>query len=93
MPSGSPQSTAATAVRKRPRHTKRQLQEWRQGYVFLLPAVIILGIFIGISALFVIYLSFCKVNLYTNSYTRGFPRHGGRPARVLHALSVDGQGR
>ena len=60
MPSGSPQSTAATAVRKRPRHTKRQLQEWRQGYVFLLPAVIILGIFIGISALFVIYLSFCK---------------------------------
>ena len=69
MPSGSPQSTAATAVRKRPRHTKRQLQEWRQGYVFLLPAVIILGIFIGISALFVIYLSFCKVNLFTNSYT------------------------
>ena len=61
MPSGSPQSTAVTAVRKRPRHTKRQLQEWRQGYVFLLPAVIILGIFIGISALFVIYLSFCKV--------------------------------
>lgn len=69
MPSGSPQSTAVTAVRKRPRHTKRQLQEWRQGYVFLLPAVIILGIFIGISALFVIYLSFCKVNLFTNSYT------------------------
>ena len=69
MPSGSPQSTAVTAVRKRPRHTKRQLQEWRQGYVFLLPAVVILGIFIGISAIFVVYLSFCKVNLFTNSYT------------------------
>ncbi|OUN68132.1 hypothetical protein B5G12_12955 [Faecalibacterium sp. An58] len=52
---------------KRP--SKRKLQEWRQGYLFLTPAVIVLGIFIGIAALFVVYLSFHKVNLFTDSYT------------------------
>lgn len=49
--------------------TKRQLQEWRQGYLFLTPALLIIGIFIGISALFVVYLSFHKVNLFTDTYT------------------------
>lgn len=49
--------------------TKRQKQEWRQGYLFLAPAVLIIGVFIGISALFVVYLSFHKVNLFTDTYT------------------------
>lgn len=49
--------------------TKRQLQEWRQGYLFLTPAVLIIGVFIGLSALFVVYLSFHKVNLFTDTYT------------------------
>lgn len=48
--------------------TKRQFQEWRQGYLFLTPALLIIGIFIGISALFVVYLSFHKVNLFTDTY-------------------------
>lgn len=59
--------TAAIQFEKRP--SKRKLQEWRQGYLFLLPALIILGIFIGIAAVFVVYLSFHKVNLFTDSYT------------------------
>ena len=59
--------TAAIQFDTRP--SKRKLQEWRQGYLFLLPAVVILGIFIGIAAIFVVYLSFHKVNLFTDSYT------------------------
>lgn len=61
-----------TAAKKRSRRvgpTKRQLQEWRQGYLFLTPALLIIGVFIGISALFVVYLSFHKVNLFTDTYT------------------------
>lgn len=49
--------------------TKRQLQEWRQGYLFLAPAVLVIAVFIGIAALFVVYLSFHKVNLFTGTYT------------------------
>lgn len=49
--------------------TKRDLQEWLQGYLFLAPAIVIIGIFIGIAALFVVYLSFHKVNLFTDTYT------------------------
>lgn len=49
--------------------TKRELQEWRQGYLFLTPAVLVIGIFIGLSALFVVYLSLHKVNLFTDTYT------------------------
>lgn len=56
------------AVKKRG-PTKRQLQEWRQGYLFLAPAVAVIGVFIGIAALFVVYLSFHKVNLFTDTYT------------------------
>ena len=59
----------AAAIQFDTRPSKRKLQEWRQGYLFLLPAVVILGIFIGIAAIFVVYLSFHKVNLFTDSYT------------------------
>lgn len=61
------QAVPAKGARRGP--TKRQIAEWRQGYLFLAPAVIIIGIFIGISALFVVYLSFHKVNLFTDTYT------------------------
>lgn len=64
-----PNATKSTAPKLRKGPSKRQLQEWRQGYLFLLPAVVILGIFIGIAAVFVVYLSFHKVNLFTGSYT------------------------
>lgn len=60
---------AAAAIEVSTRPSKRKLQEWRQGYLFLTPAVVILGIFIGIAAVFVVYLSFHKVNLFTDSYT------------------------
>ena len=59
--------TAAIQFDTRP--SKRKLQEWRQCYLFLLPAVVILRIFISIAAIFVVYLSFHKVNLFTDSYT------------------------
>lgn len=64
---GNTQAAAAKGARRGP--TKRQVAEWRQGYLFLAPAVVIIGIFIGISALFVVYLSFHKVNLFTDTYT------------------------
>ena len=57
------------AAAKPRKHTKTQLAEFRQGYLFLTPALIVLGIFIGAAVLFVIYLSFHKVNLFTDSYT------------------------
>lgn len=57
-----------TAAKPR-KHTKTQLAEYRQGYLFLTPALIVLGIFIGAAVLFVIYLSFHKVNLFTGQYT------------------------
>lgn len=44
-------------------------KEHKQGYVFLTPAIIIVSIFIGLSVLFVFYLSFHKVNLFTGKYT------------------------
>ena len=70
MPKASKaQAPDAAAIRFDKRPSKRKLQEWRQGYLFLTPAVIVLGIFIGIAALFVVYLSFHKVNLFTDSYT------------------------
>ena len=64
---GEPPGDAAIQVSRRP--SKRKLQEWRQGYLFLTPALVVLGIFIGIAAVFVVYLSFHKVNLFTDSYT------------------------
>ncbi len=43
--------------------------EHKQGYIFLTPAIVVLTIFIGLSVLFVFYLSFHKVNLFTGEYT------------------------
>lgn len=51
------------------KYTKYEKKEHQQGYVFLTPAIIIVGIFIGLSVLFVFYLSFHKVNLFTGEYT------------------------
>lgn len=53
----------------RQKYTKRERREHRQGYLFLTPAIIITSIFIGLSVLFVIYLSFHKVNLFNRTYT------------------------
>ncbi|MCL2828519.1 MAG: sugar ABC transporter permease [Oscillospiraceae bacterium] len=47
---------------------KRRKQEWLQGYLFVAPSIIILGIFICLAVLFVIYLSFHRVNLFQNTY-------------------------
>lgn len=43
-------------------------KEHVQGYLFLTPAIVIVSVFIGLSILFVIYLSFHKVNLFTKTY-------------------------
>ena len=95
MPKASKAQTPdAAAIQFDKRPSKRKLQEWRQGYLFLTPAVIVLGIFIGIAALFVVYLSFHKVNLFTDSYTfvglenyaRLFTDNLARPA-LLNTLS------
>lgn len=58
----------AESIRKM-KYTKRDRQEHTQGYVFLTPAIIITSIFIGLAVLFVVYLSFQKVNLFTGDYT------------------------
>lgn len=50
------------------KYSKYEKKEHRQGYLFLTPAIVILSIFIGLSVLFVVYLSFHKVNLFTGSY-------------------------
>lgn len=60
--------TAKTQLRPR-KYTKSRLAEFRQGYLFLTPALVILGIFIAAAVLFVVYLSFHKVNLFTGEYT------------------------
>lgn len=59
-------STPATT--RRPKATKRQWQEYRQGYLFLTPALIVLGIFVAAAVIFVVYLSLHKVNLFTRTY-------------------------
>lgn len=51
------------------KYSKRQRAEHVQGYLFLTPGLIVLLIFVAISAFFVIFLSFNKVNLFTNTYT------------------------
>lgn len=53
---------------KKSEYTKRNRQEHRQGYVFLTPAILVTSIFIGAAVIFVIYLSFCKVNLFSGEY-------------------------
>lgn len=51
------------------KYSNFEKKEHRQGYVFLAPALVILFVFIGLSVLFVCYLSFQKVNLFTGEYT------------------------
>lgn len=50
------------------KYSNYEKKEHRQGYLFLTPAIVILSIFIGLSVLFVVYLSFHKVNLFTGTY-------------------------
>lgn len=47
---------------------KRRTQEWLQGYLFITPAIAVLGVFLILAVVFVIYLSFHKVNLFTRTY-------------------------
>lgn len=53
---------------RQPKYSKREKREHKQGYLFLTPAIIITGIFIGLSVFFVVYLSFHKVNLFKDEY-------------------------
>lgn len=50
------------------KYTKRDKMEHRQGYVFLTPAIVIASVFIGAAVVFVIFLSFNKVNLFNGEY-------------------------
>lgn len=50
------------------KYSNYEKKKHRQGYLFLTPAIVILSIFIGLSVLFVVYLSFHKVNLFTGTY-------------------------
>jgi multiple sugar transport system permease protein/raffinose/stachyose/melibiose transport system permease protein len=47
---------------------RRRTQEWLQGYLFITPAIAVLAVFLIIAVLFVIYLSFHRVNLFTRTY-------------------------
>lgn len=53
---------------KKGRFTGYEKKEHRQGYLFLTPALAIAAVFIGLSVLFIVYLSFHKVNLFTKTY-------------------------
>lgn len=53
---------------KKYKKNKRQLEEAIQGYIFLIPAAIIIFIFIILSIIFALYLTFNKVNLITHNY-------------------------
>ena len=48
--------------------SKRQFEEAVQGYIFLMPATIVIFIFIILSIIFAVYLTFNKVNLITHEY-------------------------
>jgi multiple sugar transport system permease protein/raffinose/stachyose/melibiose transport system permease protein len=47
---------------------KSRKGESLQGWIFVMPAVIIIGIFIVLSIIFAIYISFHKVNLFTGDF-------------------------
>lgn len=47
---------------------KRRHRETLQGYAFVAPSIVVSAIFLGIAALFVLYLSFHRVNLIRNEY-------------------------
>lgn len=53
---------------KKGKFTGYEKKEHRQGYLFLTPALAIVAVFIGLSVLFIVYLSFHKVNLFTKTY-------------------------
>ncbi len=57
-----------TAVASKRKYTKRERHEHTQGYLFVTPAIIVTSVFIGVAVLFVLYLSFHKVNLFTSTY-------------------------
>lgn len=48
--------------------TKRRKFEAVQGWGFVTPAIIVIGIFVMLSILFALYISFHKVNLFTGYY-------------------------
>lgn len=56
------------AKKKRNKYSRYEKAEHMQGYLFLTPAIVVLTVFVGLSVLFVIYLSFHKVNLFTKTY-------------------------
>jgi multiple sugar transport system permease protein/raffinose/stachyose/melibiose transport system permease protein len=47
---------------------ERKRKEVIQGWLFLLPAIVVISIFVLISIGFGLYISFNKVNLFTNTY-------------------------
>ncbi|OEG14528.1 sugar ABC transporter permease [Enterococcus ureasiticus] len=49
--------------------TKSQVQEIRQAWFFLAPAIIVVSIFFVLAILFAVYLSFNDVNLYSGTYS------------------------
>lgn len=56
--------------------TKSQKQEMNQAWIFLAPALFVVGIFFVLAAAFAIYLSFNDVNLFTNTFTfKGFDNY------------------
>jgi multiple sugar transport system permease protein/raffinose/stachyose/melibiose transport system permease protein len=56
--------------------TKSQKEEIKQAWLFLAPAIVIVGIFFISAVLFAIYLSFNDVNLFTNTYSfKGFDNY------------------
>jgi multiple sugar transport system permease protein/raffinose/stachyose/melibiose transport system permease protein len=50
------------------KYSKREKREHLQGFLFVSPAVMVSAIFIGLAVLFIIYLSFNKVNLFKHTY-------------------------
>lgn len=55
--------------RKKTNYTKSQWQEIRQAWLFLAPAIIVVGILFVLAVLFAFYLSFNDVNLFTNTFS------------------------
>ena len=63
-------------IQKSKKRSKSQWQEIKQAWIFLAPAILVVGIFVILAVLFAIYLSFNNVNLFTNSYTfKGFDNY------------------
>lgn len=55
--------------RKYSKYTKTQWQEMRQAWIFLAPAIVVVGIFFVLAVLFAFYLSFNDVNLFTSRFS------------------------